>query len=86
MLIETLEDLGKSDNSEATIANLKLEIETLKHKHSIEISEIEKNMCTVLKDIQRSIIEDREKIIEETRAVCEVEAIKRVEDAKSKQW
>ena len=86
MLTETLEDLGKCDNPEAAIASLKLEVETLKHKHSIELSEIEKNMCTILKDIQRSIVEGRERIIEETRAACEMDAIKRVEEAKSKQW
>ncbi|XP_050306700.1 protein kinase C-binding protein 1 isoform X2 [Anthonomus grandis grandis] len=86
MLIETLEDLGKSNNHEATIANLKLEIESLKHQHSIEISEIEKNTCTVLKDLQKSIVEDRERVIDETRAACEAETVRRVEEAKSKQW
>lgn len=86
MLIETLEDLGKTSNPEATIANLKLEIETLRHRHAIELSEIEKNMCLILKDVQRSIVEDRDRLIEQTRAVCETEAIKRIEEAKSKQW
>ncbi|KAJ8933728.1 hypothetical protein NQ314_013858 [Rhamnusium bicolor] len=71
MLIETLEDLGKSANPEATITNLQMEIESLKHRHT---------------DIQKSIVEDRERIIDETRAVCEAESIKRVELAKSKQW
>ncbi|XP_060518112.1 MYND-type zinc finger-containing chromatin reader Zmynd8 [Cylas formicarius] len=86
MLIETLNDLGKSNNPDATITGLKLEIESLKHKHSIELSEIEKNMCTILKDIQKSIVDDRERIIQETREACEAETVKRIEDAKSKQW
>lgn len=86
MLIETLKDLGKSNNTEASIVSLKQEIEALKHKHHIEISEIEKNMTTVLKDIQRTVIEERERVIEETRAACEAEAIKRVEETKLKQW
>uniref|UniRef100_A0AAR5PEM3 Protein kinase C-binding protein 1 n=1 Tax=Dendroctonus ponderosae TaxID=77166 RepID=A0AAR5PEM3_DENPD len=86
MLIETLKDLGKSNNTEAAIIGLKQEIETLKHKHNVEISEIEKNMTTVLKDIQRTVIEERERVIEETRAASEAEAIKRVEETKLKQW
>ncbi|XP_066159159.1 uncharacterized protein Zmynd8 isoform X10 [Euwallacea fornicatus] len=86
MLIETFEDLSKADNPDATIVNLKLEIESLKYKHSIEISEIERNLTTALKDIQRTILEDRERIVEETRTACEAETIKKVEEAKSKQW
>ncbi|KAL1490328.1 hypothetical protein ABEB36_013042 [Hypothenemus hampei] len=86
LLVETLEDLSKCDNPEATISSLKLEIETLKHKHRIELSEVEKNVSTMLKDIQKSIVDDRERIIQETRAACESETIKRVEEAKSKQW
>ncbi|XP_018570944.1 protein kinase C-binding protein 1 isoform X2 [Anoplophora glabripennis] len=86
MLIETLEDLGKSATPEAKITSLQMEIEALKHRHSVEMAEIRKNVCTILKDIQKSIIEDRERIIDETRAACEAETIKRVELSKSKQW
>ncbi|KAJ8939929.1 hypothetical protein NQ318_007857 [Aromia moschata] len=86
MLIETLEELGKSSNPEAKVVSLELEIEALKHAHNVEMSEMRKNICTILKDIQKSILEDREKIIDETRAQCEAETIKRVELAKSKQW
>lgn len=86
MLIETLEDLGKSSTPEAKIASLQMEIEALKHRHNVEMSEIRKNVCTILRDIQKSIIEDRERIVDETRAACESETIKRVELAKSKQW
>ncbi|KAJ8920734.1 hypothetical protein NQ315_004873 [Exocentrus adspersus] len=86
MLIETLEDLGKSSTPEAKITSLQMEIEALKHQHNVEMSEIRKNVCTVLQDIQKSLIEDRERIIDETRAACEAETIKRVEMAKSKQW
>ncbi|XP_057668394.1 uncharacterized protein LOC130901213 isoform X1 [Diorhabda carinulata] len=86
MLIESLGDLAKTNNPEATILSLKLEIETIKHRHSVEMAEIRKNMCSILKDVQRSIIEERTKIIDETRASCEAETIRRVEAAKSKQW
>lgn len=86
MLIETLEDIGKTDCSEAIVANLQREIETLKHKHEMEIVEIRKNVCTVLKDIQKCVLEEREKIVDQTRAACEAEALKRIEEAKSKQW
>lgn len=86
MLVETLEDLGKASNPEAKITSLELEIENLKHRHTLEMTEMRKNICTILKDVQKSIMEDRERIVEETRAACEAETIKRVELAKSKQW
>lgn len=87
MLVETLTDLSAdSQDVQATIASLKLEIETLKHKHSIEMLEVKKNICSILKDMQKNIVEERERAIDETKSKCEAEAIKRVEEAKSKQW
>lgn len=86
MLIETLEDLGRSANPEAKIISLQLEIEALKYRHNIEMQEIKKNMGTLLKDIQRSIEENRERMISDARSAWETETIKRVELAKSKQW
>ncbi|CAH1183412.1 unnamed protein product [Phaedon cochleariae] len=86
MLIETMADLGRAANPEARIINLQVEIESLKHKHNLELSEMRQNVCTILKDVQRSIVEDRERVKDEARASCEAEAIKRIESAKSKQW
>ncbi|XP_044268661.1 protein kinase C-binding protein 1 isoform X2 [Tribolium madens] len=86
LLVETISDIGKSSNPEATISTLKYEIEELNHKHSIELSEIRRNVSIVLKDIQKSVVEERERIINETKANCEMEMMKRVEEAKSKQW
>ncbi|XP_044751048.1 protein kinase C-binding protein 1-like isoform X2 [Coccinella septempunctata] len=86
MLVEMLEDLGKVNNPEATIASLKHEIETLQQKHAAEMMDIRKNVCTILKDIQGSIVEERERLIDETRSACEIEALRRIEEAKSKQW
>lgn len=86
LLTETLNDFGKTDSSEATITSLKLEIETLKHDHNIELNEMKKNITTILKDIQKTVIEDREKIMNEMKIKYEQDAVKRVDDAKSKQW
>ncbi|KAL3280861.1 hypothetical protein HHI36_004089 [Cryptolaemus montrouzieri] len=86
MLIEMLDDLGKSNNPEATISSLRHEIESLHHRHAAEMMDIRKNVCTILKDIQGSIAEEREKLIDETRSACELEALRRIEEAKSKQW
>lgn len=86
LLVETISDLGKSTSSEATISNLKFEIEELNHRHSMELAEIRRNVSIVLKDIQKSVVEERERIINETRANCDIELTKRVEEAKSKQW
>ncbi|KRT80953.1 PHD finger motif containing protein [Oryctes borbonicus] len=86
MLIETLNDLGSMGNVESAITSLRLENERLKHKHAEEILEIKKNVNSILRDIQKSIIDERERIIEETKAACEAETIKRVEEAKLKQW
>lgn len=86
MLIETIQDLSTPENPDIVIANLKLELEQTRHKHFEELTEIKKNVCVILKDIQKSILEERQRLIEETRLICEAEAIKRVEEAKSKQW
>lgn len=86
MLIELLQDMGNSQIPEAEITRLKLENEELKHRHAEEILEIKKNVSTVLKDIQKSMLEEQQRLIEETRTMCEAETLKRVEDAKSKQW
>ncbi|XP_063914614.1 MYND-type zinc finger-containing chromatin reader ZMYND8 isoform X2 [Zophobas morio] len=86
LLVETISDLGKSNNPEATISGLKYEIEELNHKHSIELAEIRRNVSIVLKDTQKSVVEERERIINETKANCEMEMMKKVEEAKSKQW
>lgn len=86
LLIETLSDLTTAGSSEAKIRSLELEIENLKHKHNEEMLEFRKNISTILKDIQKSIVEERNKIIDETRANCEAERLRSVEEAKSKQW
>lgn len=86
MLVETLQEIAGPDNAEATIANLKLENETLRHRHKEEIMEIKKNINSILKDIQKSILEERARLMDETRAACEQESLKRVQDAKLKQW
>lgn len=86
MLIELLQEMGQSDNPEADITRLKLENEELKHKHADEIAEIKRNISSVLKDVQKSLIDERSRVIDETRTTCEAECLKRVEEAKSKQW
>lgn len=52
----------------------------------MELAEIRRNVSIVLKDIQKSVVEERERIVNETRANCDIELSKRVEEAKSKQW
>lgn len=86
MLVETLDDLSKTEETEATVVKLKLEIEALKHKHEVEMAEMQRNITTILKDIQTSIVEERNRVIEQVRATSEAEAQRRVEEAKSKQW
>ncbi|KAK5646696.1 hypothetical protein RI129_005160 [Pyrocoelia pectoralis] len=86
MLIELLHEVGTVSNPEAEITRLKLENEELKCKHSEEILEIKKNISSILKDMQKSLTDEKERAIEETRSACELETLKRVEDAKSKQW
>lgn len=86
LLIETIENLGADNSPEARITSLRMEIENLKHKHEIEMLEIRKNVTVITEDIQRGIAEERERLITQTRAECELETIKRVAEAKSKQW
>ncbi|KAF5298466.1 hypothetical protein FQR65_LT01245 [Abscondita terminalis] len=86
MLIELLKEMGTSSNPAAEITKLKLENEELKHRHAEEILEIKKNISSVLKDMQKSLSDEKNRMIEETRTACELETVKRVEEAKSKQW
>ncbi|KAK4880797.1 hypothetical protein RN001_008943 [Aquatica leii] len=86
MLIELLKDIGTSGTPEAEITKLKLENEELKHRHAEEILEIKKNISSVLKDMQKSLTDEKNRVVEETRTACELETVKRVEEAKSKQW
>lgn len=86
MLIETLQEVGATETPEATIANLKLELESQKHKHDEEVLEIKRNINAVLKDIQKSVLEEKQRVVDETRAACEAETIRRVQETKSKQW
>lgn len=84
--METINDLGKNNNPEATISSLKLDIEELNHRHTIELAEIRRNVSIILKDVQKSIIEERERVMNETKSACEAEMNRKVEEAKSKQW
>lgn len=86
LLVETLSDLTNMSSPEAKIRSLELEIENLKHKHTEEMLEFRKNISTILKEIQKSIVEEKSKIVDETRAACEAERVRSVEEAKSKQW
>lgn len=86
LLKETLSDMSNVGNSEAKIKSLELEIEILKNKHNEELLEFRKNISTILKDIQKSIQEEKNKIVDETRSKCEAERLRSVEEAKSKQW
>lgn len=86
LLKETLHDLSTIGCAEAKVRALELEIESLKHKHAEEMLELRKNISSVLKDIQKSIIEDKAKIIDETRAACETERLRCIEETKYKQW
>lgn len=70
MLTETLKDVSKDMGyTPATVLLLKQEIEQLKHQHAVEITEIKKNVCTILKDIQQSVAEERKKLAEDTKVL-----------------
>lgn len=87
MLVETINELSKSpETPEITITNLKLEIEKLKHKHEEELAEIKKNVTNILEDLQKSFKEEKQRIVNETKATCESDAVRRVHEAKSRQW
>lgn len=86
LLSESLQDLNVAGSPEAKIRSLELEVESLKYKHQEEMQEFKKNITIVLKDIQKSFAEEKHKIIDETRATCEAERLRSVEEAKSKQW
>lgn len=87
MLVETIKDLNTpEENVQLSILNLKLENEKLKYKHDKELAEIKKNISDILEDIQKTFKEEKQRLVNETKATCEADAIRRVQEAKSKQW
>lgn len=86
MLAELLREMGTSANPEAEIAKLKQEMEELKYRHAEEMLELKRNIHSILRDMQKSFADARGRIVDETRTICEADAVKRVEEAKSKQW
>lgn len=86
MLTELLREMGTSANPEAEIAKLKQEMEELRYRHAEEMLELKRNIHSILRDMQKSFADARGRIVDETRTICEADAVKRVEEAKSKQW
>ncbi|CAG9771154.1 unnamed protein product [Ceutorhynchus assimilis] len=90
MFVETLREFAERGSLESLVASQKLELQQMKYQHQVDMMEFEKNVATVLKDVQKSIADDREKMLEEARKQWAIETTRQVEEArkesKSKQW
>lgn len=83
---DTLSDMSKSQNAEAKVRLLELELEKLKYTHEKEMAELKHNTDLMLCEMRKSLENEKGRLVAETRKQCELERIRAVEEAKTKQW
>lgn len=83
---DTLSDMSKSQNAEAKVRLLELELEKLKYTHGKEMAELKHNTDLMLCEMRKSLENEKGRLVAETRKQCELERIRAVEEAKTKQW
>lgn len=89
---DTLADMsGTTNNStgnslEARNKLLQLEIERMRSEHSAEIEKLRSNTDQILREMQRSLENEKLRLVAETRQQCVAERIRSVEETKKKQW
>lgn len=65
---------------------LQLENERLRSEHAAEIEKLRTNTDQILREMQRSLENEKTRLVAETRQQCVAERIRSVEETKKKQW
>lgn len=65
---------------------LQLENERLRAEHASEIEKLRTNTDQILREMQRSLENEKVRLVAETRQQCVAERIRSVEETKKKQW
>lgn len=86
VIVDTLADLAGTQNAEAKVRLLELELEKERAGRVKDIAELKANSDRLLAEMKKSMEKERMRAINETRKQCEMERIRSVEDTKKKLW
>ncbi|XP_031835256.2 zinc finger MYND-type containing 8 isoform X1 [Nomia melanderi] len=75
-----------SENHQATVHFLRLQIERMRWQHQQQLTELKHNTDRVLREMKASLEAERLRAIEETRREAEEERLRCIEEIKRKQW
>nr|XP_033331759.1 protein kinase C-binding protein 1-like isoform X1 [Megalopta genalis]XP_033331760.1 protein kinase C-binding protein 1-like isoform X1 [Megalopta genalis]XP_033331761.1 protein kinase C-binding protein 1-like isoform X1 [Megalopta genalis]XP_033331762.1 protein kinase C-binding protein 1-like isoform X1 [Megalopta genalis]XP_033331763.1 protein kinase C-binding protein 1-like isoform X1 [Megalopta genalis]XP_033331764.1 protein kinase C-binding protein 1-like isoform X1 [Megalopta genalis] len=75
-----------SENHQATVHFLRLQIERMRWQHQQQLAELKHNTDRILREMKASLEAERLRAIEETRKEAEEEKLRCIEDIKRKQW
>lgn len=85
-LEDTLSDLVFVGSAEAKVKSLELEIERLKAHHQKEMNDVKQGYEMQMSRLKASMEEEKVRIINDTRRLCELEKSRAVDETKKKQW
>ncbi|XP_076280845.1 zinc finger MYND-type containing 8 isoform X1 [Lasioglossum baleicum] len=75
-----------SENHQATVHFLRLQIERMRWQHQQQLAELKHNTDRILREMKTSLEAERLRAIEETRREAEEEKLRCIEEIKRKQW
>lgn len=75
-----------SENHQATVHFLRLQIERMRWQHQQQLAELKHNTDRILREMKASLEAERLRAIEETRREAEEEKLRCIEEIKRKQW
>ncbi|CAD1475096.1 unnamed protein product, partial [Heterotrigona itama] len=75
-----------SENHQATVHFLKLQIERMRWQHQQQLAELKHNTDRILREMKASLEAERLRAVEETRREAEKEKLRCIEEIKRKQW
>ncbi|XP_020297688.1 protein kinase C-binding protein 1 isoform X2 [Pseudomyrmex gracilis] len=77
---------GDTDDHQATVFFLRMQIEHLKWQHQQQLAEIKHNTDRTLREMRASMEAEKVRLVEETRREGEEEKLRCIEEIKKKQW
>ncbi|XP_015436118.1 PREDICTED: protein kinase C-binding protein 1 [Dufourea novaeangliae] len=77
---------ASSENHQATVHFLRLQIERMRWQHQQQLAELKHNTDRILREMKASLEAERLRAIEETRREAEEEKLRCIEEIKRKQW
>ncbi|OAD57243.1 Protein kinase C-binding protein 1 [Eufriesea mexicana] len=83
---QNFEKRTMSENHQATVHFLRLQIERMRWQHQQQLAELKHNTDRILREMKASLEAERLRAIEETRKEAEEEKLRCIEEIKRKQW